>query len=160
MTYLAGQKLRASGLNQGLSTYSRYLGTTSALGSATYTAVPFATLVQGTGAGITVSGGNTTFTLAAGLWEVKFSANVDQSSHSGLTACFFVLAPIVTPVGTAYAESNAPVAAGQVSGAIAADILSDGTTVVIPQIYCAGAASVLTNTNGVAPRLTFKQVPN
>ena len=156
--FTAGQKIRASQLNVGLGTYSRYVGTSTAL-AVGGNAVPFATLSQGSGAGLTVSGGNTTFTLAAGCWHVEFGAVVDQTSHTGVTGAFFALATNASlPSGSAYAETNIGVALGQVAGTISADIESDGTFVVIPVIFLVGAASVITLGSGLAPRLTFKQV--
>jgi hypothetical protein len=157
--FVAGQKIRASQLNVGLGTYSLYTGTNTALGANTWTPIPFTTLVTGLGSGLTPSAGNTTFTLAAGCWSVQFSACVDQASHTGVTGCFFALVNnSAVPASSSYAEMNAPVSSGQVTGTITAVITSDGTYEVIPVIYCAGAASAIILTNSLGPRLTFKQV--
>lgn len=156
--FTAGQKIRASQLNVGLGTYSRYSGTSTAIPLTTWTPVPFATLSQGSGSGLTVATPFTSFTLAAGCWHVEFGCNIDASTHA-VTGGFLALANTSgVPAASAYAQIGVPTEASQMAGTISADIVSDGTFVVIPHAYVVGAASVISLANGLAPRLTFKQV--
>lgn len=146
----------------GQGTYTQCTGTSTALGSSSWTQIPFATLAAGTELNMVVSGAGAIFTLGAGLWEVTMSAVIDQTSHTGVTGAFFAIGTgNLNSGGSAYAQTNSPVCAGQVSGALATKVLSTGTAAVSGYVYPAGAASAifLTGALGV-PKISFKQIPN
>lgn len=159
MVLAAGQKARTSDMGAG--TLSLYSGTNTALGGSSWTQIPFATLAVGTGLGLTVAS-NTLFTLAAGLWEIDFSAVVDQTSHTGVTGAFFAIGTgNLNSGGSAFAQTNSPVNSGQVAGSLSAKVLSSGSTVINASIYPAGASTTISLAGALGvPRITFKQIAN
>lgn len=139
--------------------FSRYLGTSTALSSGSWTALPFATRSDGSGTGLSVAS-NTTFTLVTpGEWTVKLSGIADASgAHPGVTGAIFGLFTTTSFTnGTSYGEINAAVGASQAAGNVSADILSNGTTTVVAGVLAVGAASAMTTASGMSgPRLSFK----
>lgn len=140
-------------------TYSRYQGAGTATGSGVWTALPFVTLVDGAGTGLSVAA-STTWTLTkAGVWTVDFFGVLDASgAHPGVTGGIFGLATS-TAFTSLFSESQSSVVASQVAGTTTAEILTTGTTTVVAGVFTAGAASAMA-TGGILPRLSFKWSPN
>jgi hypothetical protein len=161
MAFTAGSKLKASDLvaldQRG--TYTRYTGTTTPIVHSAWTAIPFATLAQGTGLGLSVSGDNKTFTMTkAGVWEVKFMALANTSANQ--TGCVFALAA-TTAFSTYFAQQGTPLLAGASQASVTYEMNSDGTGTIVCGVFLVvstGTTDSALLTSPMAPRLTFKWI--
>lgn len=138
-------------INNLTASFSRYTGTSTAINNGSWKAMPFATLAEGTGLGITTAD-NTTWTLSqAGIWTVTWGGVCGTTAgHTGTLYGLFT----TTGFGTAYREDTAALLAGQAAGSVSCEIKSDGTVTVVAAAYGVGAAPSFLTTP-MAPTITF-----
>jgi hypothetical protein len=136
--------------------YTRYIGTTTAMVNGSWVDLTWPSVAEGSGDGLTLA--STQFTLTkVGIWTVTFFAVVPFST--GLTACTFGLFSSTghTASGTTYDEKTFPVAVSQSAGGCQAEIKSDGTVTLYASILATGASPSLSLTPNGQPRITFSR---
>lgn len=153
MPPLAGEKILAANAAHN---FVKRTGTNTTISSA-WTAVPFATLAEGSMVGVSTSD-NITYTLNPGLWDVR--ATLIASSNQSVIAALF-RGSNVDPLNAGNNEVYALVSGtntGSVGGVtVAAEIYvaSGATTTVRCSAFATGSPTTLYSTGPGIPRLTF-----
>jgi len=135
--------------------YSRYQSTTSSAAFGAYTALAWGSPAEGTGAGLTLTGG-TAFTLASGIWRI--SCCVLANSASGGFCLQFGDNASHGSIVNWYGQTGAPVICGQACVEMSTEIRSTGTSVFVVYVTPNSATATL-SVGSTLPRLTFEWQP-
>lgn len=131
---------------------SRYTDIGRSLTGAAWNVIPMSTLASGPGV---VNNGAGTFTLGIrGVWTVTFAIHCTPGSSAGIFAglCSDTSRTLFYADGWSTANTNLEAVT------VSADIESDGTVQVVPQVFASTAAATVAAGNGL-PRLTFRLNP-